>query len=161
VRGHRIHSFEAVAPRTLLTTCPGSEGGWQRRLALACGLFVRPDILLLDEPTNHLDLHGILWLERFLSEVSSLGSRKVLPAMYAHMSRCQEFEGTVILVSHDRSLMDTVCTDIVHFYKRQLTYYPGNFSDFDRIKSEQDLHMSRVEDSIVTKRKHIEESIKK
>jgi len=66
---------------------------------------------------------------------------------------------TVVVVSHDRAFLDIVCTDIIHFYKRQLHYYPGNFSDFQRIKSENDLRMQRVEESVEASRKHIKESI--
>jgi ATP-binding cassette subfamily F protein 3 len=72
-------------------------------VALACALFMQPDVLMLDEPTNHLDLEAVLWLQGYLKQVDS----------------------TVIVVSHDRGFLDAVCTDVVHFHQKKLTYYPG------------------------------------
>ena len=77
------------------------SGGWRMRVALACALFVQPDMLLLDEPTNHLDVPSCLWLENYLLE----------------------YPATCLIVSHDRRFLNNVCTDIIHLDQRKLTYY--------------------------------------
>ncbi|PIE07277.1 MAG: glycosyl transferase family 1 [Rhodobacterales bacterium] len=88
--------------------CADFSGGWRMRVALAAVLFSRPDLLLLDEPTNYLDLEGALWLENYL-------------ARYPH---------TVIIVSHDRALLNRAVTGILHLEDRKLTYYSGPYDTF-------------------------------
>ena len=90
---------------------PVSEfsGGWRMRVALAATLFAAPDLLLLDEPTNYLDLEGTLWLEDHL----------------AHYPR------TVIVISHDRDLLDTSVDQILHLDRGKLTLYRGSYSSFE------------------------------
>lgn len=83
---------------------------WRMRVALAQALFVNPDILLLDEPTNHLDFPAVLWLEEYLCK----------------------YEKTLIIVSHDRSFLNNVITDTVHYYQKQLNYYRGNYDVFEK-----------------------------
>ncbi|HJU16136.1 MAG TPA: ABC-F family ATP-binding cassette domain-containing protein [Stellaceae bacterium] len=90
------------------------SGGWRMRAALAAILFAEPDLLLLDEPTNHLDLEAALWLERFL-------------ARYRH---------TLILVSHDRGLLNAVTTMTLHLDRGKLTAYAGDFNAFLRARRE-------------------------
>jgi ATP-binding cassette subfamily F protein 3 len=86
------------------------SGGWRMRLNLAQALMTRSDLLLLDEPTNHLDLDAVLWLEEWL----------------------QRYEGTLLLVTHDRDFLDAVVTSIVHLDLRKLRLYTGNYSQFER-----------------------------
>jgi ATP-binding cassette subfamily F protein 3 len=88
--------------------CREFSGGWRMRVALAAILFAAPDLLLLDEPTNFLDLEGVLWLEDFL----------------------RRYRGTVIIVSHDRDLLDRTAEFILHLERGKLTLYAGNYQTF-------------------------------
>ena len=90
------------------------SGGWRMRVALAGVLFSQPDLLLLDEPTNYLDLEGALWLETYL-------------ARYPH---------TVIIISHDRDLLNRAVGHILHVENRKLTLYTGGYDGFTRIRAE-------------------------
>jgi len=90
--------------------CASFSGGWRMRVALAALLFSAPDLLLLDEPTNYLDLEGTLWLQDFL-------------ARYRH---------TVLVISHDRDLLDSAVGHILHLQRSKLTLYKGNYSSFAR-----------------------------
>ena len=94
--------------------CSDFSGGWRMRVALAGVLFAQPDLLLLDEPTNYLDLEGALWLEAYL-------------AKYPH---------TVIIISHDRGLLNRAVGGILHLEDRQLTYYQGSYDQFARQRAE-------------------------
>ncbi|KAF4397948.1 hypothetical protein CsatB_012026 [Cannabis sativa] len=85
------------------------SGGWRMRISLARALFVQPTLLLLDEPTNHLDLRAVLWLEEYL---------------------CR-WKKTLVVVSHDRDFLNTVCTEIIHLHDLKLHFYRGNFDDFE------------------------------
>eukprot|EP00201_Polytomella_parva_P021393 CAMPEP_0175048820 /NCGR_PEP_ID=MMETSP0052_2-20121109/6407_1 /TAXON_ID=51329 ORGANISM="Polytomella parva, Strain SAG 63-3" /NCGR_SAMPLE_ID=MMETSP0052_2 /ASSEMBLY_ACC=CAM_ASM_000194 /LENGTH=1151 /DNA_ID=CAMNT_0016312937 /DNA_START=110 /DNA_END=3568 /DNA_ORIENTATION=+ len=96
--------------------CGRLSGGWRMKLALARAMLMKPDILLLDEPTNHLDVTNVAWLENYLS--------KEIPHV------------TCLIVSHDSSFLDTVCTDIMHYEQRKLRYYHGNLSEFVKVKPE-------------------------
>lgn len=85
------------------------SGGWRMRISLARALFVQPTLLLLDEPTNHLDLRAVLWLEEYL---------------------CR-WKKTLVVVSHDRDFLNTVCNEIIHLHDLKLQLYRGNFDDFE------------------------------
>ncbi|HWA90180.1 MAG TPA: ABC-F family ATP-binding cassette domain-containing protein [Rhizomicrobium sp.] len=91
-----------------LRPCSEFSGGWRMRVALAAILFSAPDLLLLDEPTNYLDLEGVLWLEDYL----------------------KRYRGSVIVVSHDRDLLNNVTEFILHLEYQKLTLYSGNYDTF-------------------------------
>jgi len=94
--------------------CAEFSGGWRMRVALAAVLFAEPDLLLLDEPTNYLDLEGTLWLED-------------------HIAR---YPRTVIVISHDRDLLDSAVDSILHLERTKLTFYRGNYTSFERQRNE-------------------------
>ena len=96
------------------------SGGWLMRIALAKLLLANPDLLMLDEPTNHLDLESVLWLERFL----------------------RSYEGAVILISHDRELINTFATKIVELRDQRLFSYRG---DYERFIEQRELEMEQLE----------------
>ena len=90
------------------------SGGWRMRLNLAQALMCRSDLLMLDEPTNHLDLDAILWLEDWLNS----------------------YQGTLILISHDRDFLDATVGHILHIEQQTMTLYTGNYSTFERTRAE-------------------------
>ena len=91
------------------------SGGTKKRVSLARALVEMPDVLLLDEPTNHLDLDSIAWLEELL----------------------KEYQGSVILITHDRAFLDNVCTQIVELDRGILRSYPGNFTQYEVLKEQE------------------------
>jgi ATP-binding cassette subfamily F protein 3 len=98
-----------------LRPCKEFSGGWRMRVALAAILFSAPDLLLLDEPTNYLDLEGVLWLENFI----------------------QRYRGTILIVSHDRDLLNTACEFILHLERGKLKLYTGNYDTFVETRAAQ------------------------
>lgn len=127
------HSAEARAATILaglgfdeaaqLRPCSSFSGGWRMRVALAAILFSEPDLLLLDEPTNYLDLEGTLWLETYLAR----------------------YPRSVIIISHDRDLLNRAVNTIVHLEQGKLTLYRGGYDSFDRQRRErQALQASQV-----------------
>ena len=108
--------------------CAEFSGGWRMRVALAATLFAEPDLLLLDEPTNYLDLEGTLWLED-------------------HIAR---YPRTVIVISHDRDLLDRAVDTILHIDGGKLTVYRGGYSSFERQRRERqalDLKLAKAQEA--------------
>ncbi len=97
--------------------CSEFSGGWRMRVALAATLFAAPDLLLLDEPTNYLDLEGTLWLEDHLAN----------------------YPRTVIVISHDRDLLDTSVDQILHLDRGKLTLYKGTYSSFEEQRATREM----------------------
>jgi ATP-binding cassette subfamily F protein 3 len=95
------------------------SGGWQMRIELAKLLLQKPDLLLLDEPTNHLDIEAIIWLEEFL----------------------QDYEGAVVLVSHDRAFLDRVTKRTIEIINRSIDDYPASYSKFVELRKERRDHL--------------------
>lgn len=113
------------------------SGGWRMRLNLAQALIARSDLLLLDEPTNHLDLDAIYWLESWLLK----------------------YPGTLILISHDREFLDGVISHTIHIERQQTHSYTGNYSSFQRQRSEQLAQQQQQYAKEQTQRAHLQSFI--
>ena len=114
--------------------CSDFSGGWRMRVALAGVLFAQPDYLLLDEPTNYLDLEGALWLESYL-------------AKYPH---------TVLIISHDRGLLNRAVQGILHLDNKQLTYWQGGYDQFARQVAERRLVLQAEAKKQEARRAHLQ-----
>ncbi|SMX36733.1 ABC-F family ATP-binding cassette domain-containing protein [Maliponia aquimaris] len=114
--------------------CSAFSGGWRMRVALAGVLFAQPDLLLLDEPTNYLDLEGALWLESYL-------------AKYPH---------TVIVISHDRGLLNRAVGSILHVEDRKLTYYGTPYDGFVKLRAEKRAQLAATAKKQQDRRAHLQ-----
>ncbi|WP_054303500.1 ABC-F family ATP-binding cassette domain-containing protein [Gemmobacter sp. LW-1] len=123
--------FDAEAQ---LRPCSDFSGGWRMRVALAGVLFAQPDYLLLDEPTNYLDLEGALWLENYL----------------------QKYPHTVIIISHDRGLLNRAVQGILHLDNRKLTYWQGGYDQFARQAAERRAVQAAEAKKVEARRAHLQ-----
>ena len=110
------------------------SGGWRMRLELAKIFVNKPNFLILDEPTNHLDLPSLIWVERWL----------------------QNYEGTLLFVSHDRSLLDRLPTYTLHLHLGKLTPYKGNFTSFLEQRELRQLQDAATADNLKRQREHLQ-----
>ncbi|MBR9869191.1 MAG: ATP-binding cassette domain-containing protein [Oceanospirillales bacterium] len=113
-RGHQLLNGLSFSTSDAIRPVNTFSGGWRIRLNLAQALMSHSDILLLDEPTNHLDLDATIWLEQWL----------------------RNYQGTLLLISHDRDFLDAVSTHIVHMYHQKTELYKGGYSDFEKRRAE-------------------------
>ena len=113
------------------------SGGWKMRVALAALLFSAPDVLLLDEPSNHLDLEATLWLESFL----------------------KGYAGTLIIISHERDLLNNVVDTILHLQQGQLAVYAGGYDDFERQRAERAAHLAAAKASQDAQRARLQDYV--
>lgn len=120
-----------------LRPCSDFSGGWRMRVALAGVLFAQPDLLLLDEPTNYLDLEGSLWLEAYLVK-------------YPH---------TVIVISHDRALLNRSVGGILHLDERKLTYWTGTYDQFARQRADQRAIMAATAKKQQARKEHMQKFV--
>ena len=114
--------------------CDEFSGGWRMRVALAGTLFARPDLLLLDEPTNHLDLEASLWLEGYLAG----------------------FPGTLLIISHDRHLLNRSVDHILHLEGGRLASYAGGYDRFERTRAESQARNAALREKQLKERAHIQ-----
>ena len=126
--------FDNVAQKK---SCSSFSGGWRMRVALAAVLFTEPDLLMLDEPTNYLDLEGTLWLENYIAR----------------------YNRAVIIISHDRDLLNKAVGQIAHLDQLKITLYRGGYDQFEKLRLEkmvlQQKHIKKQEE----RRKHLESFI--
>ena len=115
------------------------SGGWRVRLNLARALMCRSDLLLLDEPTNHLDLDAVLWLENWLLS----------------------YQGTLLLISHDRDFLDAVADHTLHLEQQKLKLYSGGYSDFERQRGAQLALQQAMHEKQVRERDHLHSFIER
>lgn len=113
------------------------SGGWRMRVALAALLFSQPDLLLLDEPSNHLDLEATMWLENFL----------------------KSYRATIIVISHERDLLNNVVDNILHLEGGKITLYPGGYDDFERQRAERLSQLASAREAQATQRAKLQDYI--
>lgn len=138
-RAEQLLSGLGFPPEDFNRTVKEFSGGWRIRLNLAQALMTPSDLLLLDEPTNHLDLEATLWLQQWLLR----------------------YQGTLLLVSHDRSFLDMVVSHIVSFENKKLSLYRGNYSDYEKQKAERMAQQQAEYEKQQTRKKEIESFVRR
>lgn len=134
--GELLHGL-GFSDQQLKSPVSSFSGGWRMRLNLAQALLCRSDLLLLDEPTNHLDLDTVMWLEKWL----------------------QNYPGTLILISHDRDFLDNVVNQIVHVEQQTCFQYSGNYSAFERLRSEKLALQQSMHEKQLKERAHMQKFV--
>lgn len=114
--------------------CSDFSGGWRMRVALAAVLFSNPDVLLLDEPTNHLDLEATIWLESYLAN----------------------WRGTMLVISHDRTLLNASVSEIIHLQGCKLTRYSGGYDRFEKTRAERLANETKMRTKQLAAQRHIQ-----
>lgn len=113
------------------------SGGWRMRIAIAKVVFCEPEILFLDEPTNHLDLVALIWLEQYILTLDI----------------------TVVIVSHAKDFLNEVVDEIIELQNQKLTYYKGNFDQFEKTKQEQTKQRMRKRESQLEEIAHMQKFV--
>ena len=134
--GRLLHGL-GFSPDTHQRAVSSFSGGWRVRLNLARALMMPSDLLLLDEPTNHLDLDAVLWLEQWLLR----------------------YPGTLLLISHDREFLDGVCTHTLHLHEGKAKLYTGDYTAFERQRSEQLHQQQAAHEKEQAEREHLQKFI--
>nr|MBC8445054.1 ABC-F family ATP-binding cassette domain-containing protein [Rhodospirillaceae bacterium] len=114
--------------------CSDFSGGWRMRVALAAVLFSNPDLLLLDEPTNHLDLEATIWLENYLAN----------------------WRGTMLVISHDRTLLNASVNEIIHLQATKLIRYAGGYDRFEKTRAERLANEAKMRTKQIAAQQHIQ-----
>ncbi|MEQ8506990.1 MAG: ABC-F family ATP-binding cassette domain-containing protein [Rhodospirillales bacterium] len=133
-RAARILSGLGFDEAAQARSCREFSGGWRMRVALAATLFSRPDFLLLDEPTNHLDLEAAMWLETYLAT----------------------WPGTLLVISHDRTMLNKVVDEIAHLSEQKLTRYAGNYDRFERTRRERQAQQAKLQAKQLSEQRRIQ-----